>query len=301
MQTDKQGHPPGWDVHCNYELIAQSATVDVVFYITITEPVTHPYTIIYTHTPTQRMATPICNADSWRKPLTAVQIAELQPEWDKVGKSNELLSPDAPPTQALPDRTQYYVSIRTPTGGITSSAVRYRSITAQRQANRQHAQHKRAIKNRDKLCPKRQLKLDIYVERVPMKYKAATYSKDSECAHQPSTIKHKDKLCSKKQLKLDIYVERVPTEYKAKTDSEGSKCAHQQCATTNQVKLCPNRQLKLDKYVKKIHTEYKAETDSDDSECDCPIRTYFIFYNGGSIPLHTPPEEHTPHCKSAYC
>ena len=197
------------------------------------------------------MATPICNADSWRKPLTAVQIAELQPEWDKVDKSNELLRPDAPPTQALPDRTQYYVSIRTPTGGITSSAVRYRSITAQRQANRQHAQHKRAIKNRDKLCPKRQLKLDIYVERVPMKYKAATYSKDSKCAHQPSTIKHKDKLCSKKQLKLDIYVERVPTEYKAKTDSEGSKCAHQQCGTTNQVKLCPNRQLKLDKYVKK--------------------------------------------------
>ena len=201
------------------------------------------------------MATPICNGDSHRKPLTAIQIAELQPEWDEVDKSNGLLPPDAPPTQVLPDRTQYYVSKRIPTGGITSSAVRHRSKTAQRQAAHKHAQHQHAIKNRDKLCAKRQLKLD------------------------------------------DIYVERVPTEYKAKTDSEGSKCAHQQCATTNQVKLCPNRQLKLDKYVKKIHTEYKAETDSDDSECDCPIRTYFI----GSIPLHTLPEEHTPHCKSAYC
>ena len=43
----------------------------------------------------------------------------------------------------------------------------------------------------------------------------------------------------------------------------------------------------------------KAATDSEDSECDCPIRTYFICYNGGHIPLHTL-EEHTPHCKSAY-
>ena len=134
-----------------------------------------------------------------------------------------------------------------------------------------------------------------------MKYKAATYSKDSECAHQPSTIKHKDKLCSKKQPKLDIYVERVPTESNAVTDSEDSKRAHQQCTIKNQDKLRSKKQLKLDKYVKKLHKEQKAVTDSDDSECDCPIRTYFICHYGGHIPLHTPPEEHTPHCKSAYC
>ena len=87
------------------------------------------------------MATAECNTGSWRKPLTAIQISELQPEWDKVDKSNGLLSPDAPPTQALPDRTQYYISKRTPTGGITPSAVHYRSITAQRQAAHKHAQH----------------------------------------------------------------------------------------------------------------------------------------------------------------
>ena len=204
------------------------------------------------------MATPICIADSWRKPLTAIEIAKLQPEWDEVDKSNGLLPLDAPPTQVLPDRTQYYVSKRTPTGGITSSAVRCRSIRAQRQATITHAQQQRAIKNRDKLCDKRQLKLD------------------------------------------NIYVERVPTEYKAETDSESSKCKHQQCTTTNQDELC--RQLKLDKYVKtEIQTEYEAVTDSDDSECDCPIRTYFIRYNGGHTQLHTPLEEHTPHCKSAYC
>ena len=57
--------------------------------------------------------------------------------------ANGLLPPGAPPTQVLPDRTQCYVSKRTPTGGITSSAVHYRSITAQRQANRKHAQHQR--------------------------------------------------------------------------------------------------------------------------------------------------------------
>ena len=96
------------------------------------------------------MATPICIADSWSKPLTALQIAELQPEWDEDDKSNELLSPDAPPTQALPDRTQYYVSKCAPQG----NAVRYRSKTAQRQAAREHEQYKRAIKNRDKLCTK---------------------------------------------------------------------------------------------------------------------------------------------------
>ena len=105
-----------------------------------------------------RMATPICIADSWSKPLPAVQIAELQPEWDEDDKSNELLPPDAPPTQALPDRTQYYVSKCAPTAG---NAVRYRSIRAQRQAACEHEQYKRAIKNRDKLCAKRQLKLDI--------------------------------------------------------------------------------------------------------------------------------------------
>ena len=55
------------------------------------------------------MATPICIVDSWRKPLTAIQIAELQPEWDEIDKSNGLLSPDAPPTQAPPDRTQYTI------------------------------------------------------------------------------------------------------------------------------------------------------------------------------------------------
>ena len=66
----------------------------------------HTY-YLNTHTSTQhiylqhRMATPICTADSWSKPLTAVQIAELQPEWDKDDKSNGLLPPDAPPTQAL--------------------------------------------------------------------------------------------------------------------------------------------------------------------------------------------------------
>ena len=207
---------------------------------------------LQTHTSTQhRMA---CNVDSWRQPLTAIQIAELQPEWDEVDKSNGLLPPDAPPTQALPDRTQCSVSKRTPTGGNTSSAVCYRSITAQRQAATTHAHQQRAIKNRDKLCAKRQLKLDIYIKRVPMKYKAATDSEDSKRC----TIKNKDKLCSTKQLKLD-------------------------------------------KYFKKVHTEYKAVTDSEDSECDCPIRTYFICHHSGRIPLHTPPEEHTPHCKSAYC
>lgn len=55
------------------------------------------------------MATPICIADSWRKPLTAIEIAKFQPEWDEVDKSNGLLPPDAPPTQALPDRTRCYV------------------------------------------------------------------------------------------------------------------------------------------------------------------------------------------------
>ena len=89
------------------------------------------------------MATPICIADSWSKPLTAIQIAELQPEWDEDDKSNELLPPDAPPTQALPDRTQYYVSKRAPTAG---NAVRYRSIRAQRQAACEHEQYRRAIK-----------------------------------------------------------------------------------------------------------------------------------------------------------
>ena len=217
------------------------------------------------------MATAKCNADSWRKPLTAIQIAELQPEWDEVDKSNELLSPEAPPTQALPDRTQCYVSKRTPTGGTTSSAVRYRSITAQRQAARKHAQHQHAIKNRDKLCPKQQLKLDKYVERVPMEYKTATYSEDSKCAHQRCTIKNKEKWCSKRQLKLDIYVERVPMESNAATDSEDIKHAHQQCTIKSQDKLCSKKQLKLDKYVKKLHTECKAVTDAEDSECDCHI------------------------------
>ena len=111
---------------------------------------------LQTHTSTQhRMATPICTADSCTKPLRATEIAELQSEWDEDDKSNGLLPPDAPPTQALPDRTQCRVSKRTPTEGNTSSAVRYRSITAQRQANWQHAQYQHAIKNRDKLCPKK--------------------------------------------------------------------------------------------------------------------------------------------------
>ena len=195
------------------------------------------------------MATPICIADSWSKPLTAVQIAELQPEWDEDDKSNGLLPPDAPPTQALPDRTQYYVSKCTPTAGITSSAVRYHSKTAQRQAAHQHAQHQHAIKNRDKLCDKQQLTLDGYLERFPMKYKVATQSKE-KCEHQRCTIKNKSKLHSK---------------------------GH--------------------KYVKKIHTKYKAVTDSEESECDCPIRIYFICHNSRCIPLHTPLEEHNPHCK----
>ena len=172
---------------------------------------------------TTRMATLMCNADSWRKLLTAKQIAKLQPEWDEDDKSNGLLPPDAPPTQALPDRTQCSVSNRTPTGGITSSAVRYRSITAQRQAARKHAQHQHAIKNRDKLCPKRQLKLDKYVERVPMEYKTATHSEDSKCAHQRCTIKNKEKWCSKRQLKLDIYVE---TEAETATKKWGGSCSN---------------------------------------------------------------------------
>ena len=144
------------------------------------------------------MATPICIADSWSKPLTAVQIAELQPEWDEDDKSNELLPPDAHPTQALPDRTQYYVSKHALTAG---NAVCYRSIRAQRQAACEHEQYKRVIKNRDKLCAKRQLKLDIYVEKF-MEYKVATHSQDSKCAHQRCTIK-KHKLFFKRQLKLD--------------------------------------------------------------------------------------------------
>ena len=110
------------------------------------------------------MATPI--ADSLRQPLTAKEIAKLQPEWDEVDKRNGLLPPDAPPTQALPDRTQCYVSKRTPTEGNTSSAVRYRSITAQRQAAHKHAQYQHAIKNRDKLCPKKQCKMAEYVKKI---------------------------------------------------------------------------------------------------------------------------------------
>lgn len=241
------------------------------------------------------MATPICIADSWSKPLTAVQIAELQPEWDEDDKSNELLPPDAPPTQALPDRTQYYVSRRTPQG----NAVRYRSKTAQRQAACEHEQYKLAIKNRDKLCTKRQLKLDKYVERFLLEYKKATHSQDSKCAHQRCTIK-KDKLCSKRQLKLDKYIERVPTGYSVPTDSEDSKNAHQQCTIKNKDKAGSKKQLKLDKYVKNVITEFKVLADSEDSPCDCPIRIYFICHNSRRIPLHTPPEEHTPHCKSAY-
>ena len=242
------------------------------------------------------MATSICIADSWSKPLTALQIAELQPEWDEDDKSNELLSADAPPTQALPDRTQYYVSKHAPTAG---NAVRYCSIRAQRQAAREHEQYKHAIKNRDKLCTKRQLKLDIYVEKF-MEYKNATHSQDSKCAHQRCTIK-KDKLCYKRQLKLDKYIERVPTGYSVPTDSEDSKNAHQQCTIKNKDKPGSKKQLKLDKYVNSVNTEYKAVTDSEDSECDCPIRTYFTCHNSTRIPLVTPPQEHTPHCKSAYC
>ena len=210
---------------------------------------------IHMHTSTQHIYNKNGNSNMHcRRPLTAIQIAELQPEWDEDDKSNELLPPDAPPTQVLPDRTQCYVSKRTPTGGITPSAVRYRPITAQRQANRQHAQHKRAIKNRDRLCDKQQLKLDIYLKRVPMKYKT-------------------------------------------ETDSEDRRRAPQRCT----IKKCSKKQHKLDEYFKKVYTERKAVSDSEDSECDCPIHTYFIYHNGERIPLHTPLEEHTPHCKSAYC
>ena len=67
---------------------------------------------------------------------------------------------------------------------------------------------------------------NIYVKRVPMKYKAATDSENSKHAHQQHTIKNKEKLCPKKtQLKLDKDVRKVHTEHKAVTDSEDSECS----------------------------------------------------------------------------
>ena len=97
------------------------------------------------------------------------------------------------------------------------------------------------------------------------------------------------------------WIKRVPTSYSVPTDSEDSKNAHQQCTIKNKDKPGSKKQLKLDKYVNSVSTEYKAVSDSEDSECDCPIRTYFTCHNSTRIPLHTPPQEHTPHCKSAYC